>query len=365
MPELSIETPYSHRHVLHVDSAMSFRGGQRQLLLLAKAQHERSDSPDPTLLVRNPRLIDAALEAGLHVEAWYGPIRLRGLWQLRRSIARLGSPLIHVHDSRSHGAVRIIAPRRSQDQLVVHRRIDDAPRQRFATRWKYAKGAVICVSDAIVKVMLDFGVEKERLHLVRSALPTAKSRSVTPVHPHAGGRLRLLSVGALVKHKGHRTLIEALASKELPVSLRIVGGGPLEVELLDLIARHGLTGQVVLAGDLADVSSEIENADLLVHPSLSEGLGTAVLDAMWGALPVLASAAGGLPELVKDGVTGWLVQPGSSSDLSDKLDSLAGAAARDPEFLCRHGKAGRRRAENCFPFGAMVRKTSDVYDTCL
>jgi len=224
---------------------------------------------------------------------------------------------------------------------------------------------VICVSSAIVNVMSDFGIERERLHLVRSALPRPRSPRATTSTPRTGDfKLRLLSVGALVKHKGHGTLIDALASTNLPVSLRIVGSGPLEAELLALIAQHGLTGQVVLAGDLTDVSSEIDNADLLVHPSLSEGLGTAVLDAMWGALPVLASSVGGLPELVEDGVTGWLVQPGNSADLSDQLNRVTRLAAGDSEFLSRYGKAGRRRAEDCFPFGAMVRKTGDVYDSC-
>lgn len=290
---------------------------------------------------------------------------LVGLWQLLRAIHKLERPLIHVHDSRSHGAVRIVAPRRIQNRLIIHRRIDDPPRRRFTTRWKYAKGTVICVSAAIVTIMSEFGIDRDRLHLVRSALPRPKSSPNKPMQPSPSeAPLNLLSIGALVEHKGHRTLIEALASSDLHLRLRIVGTGPLDRELRTLIAEHNLSEQVVLVGECTDLTTEIARADLLVHPSLTEGLGTAVLEAMWGGLPVLASSVGGLPELVEDGVTGWLVQPGSSAEWTAQLQWLADEASKDPLLLLHHGNAGRRRAEESFPFNALVRKTSDVYDTC-
>ena len=358
----------SHPHpgrgrVLHVDSGRTFRGGQRQLLLLASAQSADLSSPEPVLLVRSARLVEYAQQQGLSVQAWRGPASPVGLWQLHRTIARLNHPLIHVHDSRSHGAVRFVATEKQQDLLVVHRRIDDAPRQRIATRWKYSKGVLICVSDAVVEVMASFGVDRRRLHLVHSALPERPPPSAETLEMRRSRTpaLRLLAIGALVPHKGHRTLIESLSRTDETVKLRIVGAGPLREELTSLVSERDLCGRVVLVGDTPGLEEEIANADLLVQPSLSEGLGTAVLDAMWAALPVLASDVGGLSELVDDGVTGWLVPAGSPVALSERIEGLVLAAGQDPGFLLRHGIAGRDRAERCFAFSEMVRKTNDVY----
>ena len=249
MTEFPNEDQRRRRSVLHVDSATTFRGGQRQLLLLAAAQSSDSLSPDPTLLVRCPRLIEDAHRHGLAVERWHGPASPFGLWQLRRAIARLSSPLIHAHDSRSHGAVRLVATKKEQALLVVHRRIDDAPRQRRVTRWKYAKGELICVSEAVLEVMSSFGVEQSRLHLVHSALPERPPPGVETVAARCAPSLKLLAIGALVPHKGHKTLIEAMARTDEMVKLRIVGAGPLRAALMALVSEHGLRDRVVLVGD--------------------------------------------------------------------------------------------------------------------
>lgn len=366
MAESSPASEVERRHVLHIDSAVTFRGGQRQLLLLATAQLRDPSSPEPTLLVRCPLLIERAQRKGLNVQRWQSPVSPPGLWQLRRAITRLDRPLIHVHDSRSHGAVRFVAPKRSQELLVVHRRIDDLPRQRFTTRWKYAKGTLICVSAAVVEVMASFGVDRGRLHLVHSALPERPPPTperIAARHDRAPV-LKLLAIGALVPHKGHKTLIEALAHTDASVQLRIVGAGPLREELVALIDERSLRDRVVLVSDTSALEEEIARADLFVQPSLSEGLGTAVLDAMWAGLPVVASDVGGLPELVDNGVTGWLVEAGNPLALLERIEGLVRTTQQDSGFLIRHGTAGRDRAERRFAFCEMVRKTRDVYYGC-
>jgi len=214
--------------------------------------------------------------------------------------------------------------------------------------------------------MASFGVEQSRLHLVHSTLPERPAPGVEAVAARCAPplSLKLLAIGALVPHKGHKTLIEAMARTDEMVKLRIVGAGPLRAALIALVCEHGLGDRVVLVGDTPALEEEISAADLLVQPSLSEGLGTAVLDAMWAALPVLASDVGGLSELVEDGVTGWLVAPGSPAVLGEQIRQLARAKEKEPGVLARHGIAGRARAERYFAFSEMVRKTNAVYYGC-
>ena len=352
------------QQVLHIDSGVSFRGGQRQVLLLARAQQHEPNGPYPRLLACSTRLIDEATHAGLDVRPWRGPHSAVGLWQLWRVIANSKNTILHVHDSLAHGAVRLVASGQQQQRLIVHRRIDDPPHQRWMTRWKYKRGQLICVSAAIVEVMAAFGVDRRRLHLVRSALPGRTRTAPIVQHrraPHERS-LRLLSVGALVPHKGHRVLLDALARSGGTAHLKIVGVGPLRKELQDLVDHYELGDRVELLGDFAGIDSDLAWADLLVHPSITEGLGTAVLEAMWAGLPVLASNVGGLPELVDNGVTGWLVEGGDPEVLSEKLDELSLGWQQDTAFLGRRGEAGYERAREHFSFAVMVCKISEVYD---
>jgi len=334
--------------VLHIDSGPTFRGGQRQLLLLAQAQLADTEGPVPQILACDPRLLAAAERAGVSVLAWHGPVDPRGVLQLRKLLHRAPGALLHVHDSRSMGAVRLLASDAAQRRLVVHRRIDDRPRQRLLTRWKYRRGSFICVSRAVSEVLHDFGIPKSRLHVVHSALPNG-GQMLPPAREGGGeGPLRLLAMGALVHHKGHQVLLDALAASGSDVVLRIVGQGRLRAQLAERSRALGIEGRVAFLGDAVDLAVELRGCDLLVHPSLSEGLGTAVLDAMWAARPVLASAVGGLPELVDDPVTGWLVPPGDALQLASRIDEIA-ATRRDQDGELRaRGVAGWQRAQRHF-----------------
>ncbi len=351
------------KNVLHVDSSPTFRGGQRQVLLLSSAQATCSNSPAPLLLACCARLLEEAKKAGVRTLQWHGPTHPLGVFQLRQAIAKLSSPFIHVHDSRSCGAVRLIASDREQRRLIIHRRIDDPPRSRLSTHWKYKRGEVICVSHAVLEVLASFGVPRERLHLIHSALPeNNQGPQDRDSRQRRGGGLRLLALGALVEHKGHRVLLEALTQTSAAVDLRIVGGGPLKKDLQGLIDSWNLGDRVALVGDVEECSRELLAADLLVHPSLSEGLGTAVLDAMLAGLPVLASAVGGLPELVQHEDTGWLVPAGDAEVLGRKIEQIALLYRDEPSLILGMGQSGLARAQQHFPFDVLVRKTRDVYD---
>ena len=145
----------------------------------------------------------------------------------------------------------------------------------------------------------------------------------------------VVNVGALVGHKGQKFLVDAMAQvrRQVPdAQLVIFGEGDLREPLARQIRDLGLDKHVVLAGFRDDVHALTRSAELFVMSSVTEGLGSAVLDAMALGLPVVGTRAGGIPEAVEEGVTGLLVPPGRSRGpgRGDRADAeRPGGAAAD------------------------------------
>ena len=157
-----------------------------------------------------------------------------------------------------------------------------------------------------------------------------------------GGRVEIISVGRLAEPKDFSTLIAAIARLDPgAVRLRVFGDGPLRASLEAEIAEHGVAESVELAGEVPDVRPYLAESDVFVLSSRSEGMPLSVLEAMAAELPVVASAVGGLNEVVVDGETGLLTEAGSVDGLASALARLVG----DPELRERLGTLGRRRAE--------------------
>ncbi|MFO8059517.1 MAG: glycosyltransferase family 4 protein [Bacillota bacterium] len=154
------------------------------------------------------------------------------------------------------------------------------------------------------------------------------------------GPCRLLYVGRLVPDKGIDLLLSALADiVPVPWRLQVAGEGPMEAEVRRIVRRRHLEDRVTLEGWIEDVCPLYRGADLLTVPSRTEGAGLVISEAMSCGLPVLASAVGGIPEMVRHGETGWLVPPGDLGALSAALIALAG------DGRLREGMGDRARAE--------------------
>lgn len=182
----------------------------------------------------------------------------------------------------------------------------------------------------------------ERIAIVRCGVDRAfldEPERALPAAP------RLVCVGRLSPEKGQRVLIEAaarLAAEGTDFELALIGDGELRPELEALVRERGLAPRVQFLGwkSNAEVRAELAAARALVLPSHAEGLPVVLMESLALRRPVVASAVGGIPELVEPGLCGWLVPPGRPEELAAALRALL---ASSPERLLAMGRAGRER----------------------
>lgn len=164
--------------------------------------------------------------------------------------------------------------------------------------------------------------------------------------------------------KSVETLIKAAAVvlKKLPEArFLLLGDGPRRDELMRLANELGISGSVTFAGSADDVMSHLASARTGVLTSLSEGCSNAILEYMNASLPVVASRVGGNPELVVDGETGFLVQPGDAEGFAEKIVHLL----ENPQDATRMGRASRQRIEKQFSVSKMISDYESYYENLL
>jgi glycosyltransferase involved in cell wall biosynthesis len=251
-------------------------------------------------------------------------------------------------------------------KLVASRRVDFHLQSHAFSQWKYRQvDGFIAASQAIKDILVQDRIPAGRIDVVHDGIDVAKIDKRPSIDLHAEywlphGVPVIVNVGALVGHKGQRFLIDAmpLVLREVPdAHLIIFGEGDLRPALERQVKHLSLTKRVLLPGFREDVLSLMKTADLFVMSSVTEGLGSAVLDAMAMGLPVVGTTAGGIPEAVVPGVTGELVAP-------SEPDSLAAAIVKlleDPVRRRAYGDAGRRHVAENFGVDRLVEGTLQCY----
>jgi glycosyltransferase involved in cell wall biosynthesis len=259
------------------------------------------------------------------------------------------------------------------------KRLAYAPLQRAVRTCAAAADAVLATDRALVEpVKRHLAVEDARIHVIPNAVDLAAidragaRADVAAVRTRLGlaaGERLLVSVGRLEENKGFHVLAAALARVPPPGQgiarwrWALVGAGPYRPAIEEAIARAGLGAAVHLAGRVSDteLAAYYAAADVFVHPTLYEGSSLVTLEAMAHRKPVVATRAGGLPDKVIPGETGWLVDPGSPEALAE---GLAAALAIDaPLSAC--GRAGRALVERTFDWPVVAEALHALYERLL
>ena len=359
----------------HIDTEKGWRGGEQQMAYLMEGLARRGHRVEAALQPDGDAFGRLAAK-GLSVHA----IPMRGeadpiaVLALARRMSAARADVVHCHTSHAHTLGVLASRLAGRPVVIVSRRVDFSIfRNSFLglNGIKYRAGVdrIVCVSDAVKGVLVRDGLLPDRLCVVRSAIDPRRVLDASPVDVHA--RLGIdrkakivLAVGALVPHKGHRHLVEAMPALVGAVPdahVVIAGDGPLREEISELSKALWVDRRLSMPGYVDDVAGWFHAVSVFAMPSLEEGLGTSVLDAMAAGVPVVASNAGGLPEMVRDGLDGLLVPPGDPT-------SLAKALARvltDPAEHARLSEAARRRVAEEFHVDRMVEQTLEVYEEAL
>ncbi|MFA6092960.1 MAG: glycosyltransferase [Elusimicrobiota bacterium] len=367
--------------LFHIDGERGLRGGERQLLYLACRMREQGHAN--VIVCRRASALDA--------EAWHlglerlhlpflGELDPVSALMLRRRVGRAQAPMMHAHTAHAAALARL-ASLGSSLPWVAHRRVDFhlGP----GSRLKYASArAWVAVSEGVRRVLLEDGLKPQDVRVVHDSLPVGEleARSVglrEPIMPLKGAErsdLRaalarewglppgdpwVVNAAALVPHKDHETLLRAAAQvvARCPAARFVVmGEGPLRGALEALSLSLGLQGNLVFAGFRPDAVRCMKAFDLFTLSSWGEGMGSVLLEAMACGLPLVATRTGGIPEVLEDGVQGWLAPARDPRALAERiLESI-----QDAEGSQRRGRAGLARVQS-FSLAAAGEKMENIY----
>ena len=309
-------------HLVHVDTAAEWRGGQ----VLVHTLVERLAA----LGLRQTVVCPAEGRLSGEVAALGIPtVAIPAGWSVRTPwiISRVGGDLHLAHTSHGHGCAALLPT-----PLVVHRWVDFPP----SGGLKYRRPQrLIAISDAVGQVLRGRGLSN-----VEVVLPGVRLR---PPSPPAQDAPTVLALGARVPHKGHGILSEAAAL--LPgIDVGVAGPGEESWPRLRYL------------GQREDVGALLAGARVLAHPSITEGLGVAVVEAMGAGLPVVVSDAGGLPEVV--GPTGWVVPRGDPEALARAIRAVLAGDHPDPA-------EARARVIRLFDPDAQAARCLEIYRAVL
>jgi L-malate glycosyltransferase len=297
-------------------------------------------------------------------------VDLAAAWRLSRLLKQLRPDVIQAHDP--HGVAMAslalsIATPSPRPPLVASRRVEFRIARHSFSRWKY--GQVDCfiansgpirdrlVADGIPArktIIVNEGVDVDRI--VRMPAANVHAEFYLPTHAPVVG-----NVAALVAHKGHHHLIDAaaLVVRQVPdTRFVIVGDGELRRSLEEQVHHLHLERHVFLAGFRLDVLELTKGFDLFAMSSVSEGMCTALVDAMAASKAAVATRAGGIPDVMVDGETGFLVPPRDHHAMADRIVQLL----KDDGLRARMGAAALARARERFTVERMVEGTAAVYE---
>lgn len=353
---MSRRPPAPSPRILLINAGRTWRGAQRQLLLLARGLRARGVEP---LVCAPPqsRLLDECKRAGVataarKMRASFDPLAVRGL---RRLVSTWTPALVHAHDPRSHAlAIAALAARRDHIPLVVTRRLATLPRGRLRHGERVTR--FIAITEAVRAALRAGGVADARIALVHPGVQAPVVHAPRDWRGEAGWPAHRLVVGVVGPlADGHHDSALAALIAQFDDAVRqeialVVLGGPARGRgsIADVPAYR--------AGFVHDVPAALAGLELLLHPGGAEGLGTALVEGMALRVPVVAFAVGGVAEIVEDGVTGLLVPPADHRRFATAVSGLV----RDPVLRRRLADAGPARAAR-FSDAVMIDRTWAVY----
>ena len=263
---------------------------------------------------------------------------LKNIWLLYKWFKTIKPDIVHTAaaEANFHG---IIAAKLAGVKIIVAEEIgfpNHSYKARIVFRFLYKLTLkVICVSEAVKNFLISINeIEKYKGIVIYN--PVSEPKTVQGKHSK---EFTIVTVGRLEIVKNQQLLVKAFSRiNDLSAKLILVGDGRERKNLEQLIANLQLEKRVTITGFVSNPEYYLSQAHLFVLPSLSEGFGIAVVEAMQQKVPCLCSNVGGIPEFITENETGWLFNPKNEDELVAKINSIIASPFSDIQLIGNNGK---------------------------
>ena len=358
--------------VLQVTTHMNMGGIANYVLSLSKVLRKRSvdcviasSGGDMEEELRRNNIIHRPLDIRTKFE--FGPKVLKSIRELKKIINEERIDIVHAHTRVSQVAGYFAARMADTPYITTcHGFFNKRLGRRLFDFWG---GKVIAISGPVKESLVnDFGVKPERIKVIHNGVDVDRFlKAYSPGEIQDIKRALALkavpvigTIGRLSSVKGHVFFIEAfkdMLAKGRHAEGIIVGNGPEEEGLKKLVRRYGMEGSFHFFASDADTARYLAAMDVFVFPSVKEGLGLSLLEAMAAARPCVASRIGGISDIITDGENGILFSVGDTKALADSIMRLVD----NDDMRMRFGESARRLVKERFSLDIMADRISNLY----
>lgn len=353
-------------NVLHISTPMSWRGGEQQLAYLAE---ELKEKVEQFFICRTGSEMELFCFEN-EFTCFSIPTSVLKIFENAALIKRICKnykiDVIHTHDSKAHTLAFVASTLGNKTPIVVSRKVDFPIAQSYLSKKKYNStniARLIAVSEE-VKNIVQKGIEKpEKITVIYDGVDTKWESGIKPDlydrFEIERGKKIIGNVSALAPHKDYFTWVdtaEKLLSKRQDLHFLIIGLGPMQAKIAAYIKQKGLENAISMTGFIPNAKTLIAGFNVFFMSSETEGLGSSILDAFVRKVPVVATSAGGIPEIVKNEETGLLASPKDAQGLADAIERILA-----DQVLREHIIRNAEQWVQNFDYRKMAAKTLEIY----
>lgn len=314
--------------ILHLSSEQTWRGGEQQIAYLI--EELRLQNIESTVVLRAGSAFEEhCRKFGIDfvTASFRNEFDLKTAFIIKKTAQQKSIDVVHIHTGKSHGLAVLAAKLGMETPLVLSKRTDHPIKPNWFSRYKFNFAQIqkiLCVSKKIKQIIDPDLRESSRSMTIYSGIDLTKFKFETKNYFHDFFKLErnirfVGNTAAISDHKDYFTFVntaEKVCERDSLVRFLIIGGGPMEAEIRDYVRSKNLADKVLFTGFLNNLNEVLFNLDVFLITSKEEGLGTSILDAHACGVPVVATRAGGIPEIVIDGKTGALCEIGDAANLA-------------------------------------------------
>lgn len=323
-------------NILNVTSIIEWRGGDAQMYIIYNLLKKYDTLNQYILCPENSVLFKKASNDGAQVLSY---VKKNKVFSLVKPIIdyvnEFKIDILHIHDSSALSAAIIAKILVKKDLKIIYsRKRNNKIKDNFFKKLKYDNEyiyKIVSVSKAVEKIFVDINIPKEKLLTIYDAINVSEfagKNKTGLIHKELNlpEELKIIgNISSLAKQKDLVTFIntaEKVIKQNSNVRFVILGTGPEETILKELVKTKKLENIVYFLGFKTNVAHYLKEFDILLMTSITEGLPLTIYEAFASEIPIVSTKAGGIPEVIKDGINGYLTEIGNADLLTEKCLSL-------------------------------------------